>query len=874
MSNKNYDCSQITQNRKATCSNNNYYYTTISDNVSTIIPVEIQTTQVAKNVSSTATTGFVVLNTTTGENLRMTGNTISSGNVGGGGSINLVAVGTGGINLQAGVDGDIGISAGGAGNVGVAGDDITITSDATLTLSGLSQPIVVLGSTIDAHSSNLTANSFIKQGGTNLQYLMADGSVTTNSGANNNSNIYLYDSNNTTNVPPPPDGNIVYNSAVSQDATTILYISHLTRNNIDIDVFLAQINITSVIYLQDQNNSANYIYYDVGPTAPIIIPNSYIAVPVIKATSANNGSTTFGNGHNIIMSIFTNAVEVNNRLTTVETKTQNIDALTTVAGTTNFTGRIDMNVVGTSDKINIGYLTGVTGQGNNTVAIGNTAGNSGQLASAIAIGTQAGQTSQGDYTVAIGYQAGQSSQITNAIAIGKNAATSSQGNSTVAIGYNAGNSSQLANSVAIGPNTGRVSQGQDCLALGNTAGESSQQTSAVAIGFTAGRYNQGDSAVAIGKNAGTGAPGTGQSAGSVAIGAQAGQTSQGGLSVAIGSNAGFSVQRDFCVAIGYLAGRYSQQDSSVAIGYNAGTGVIGVTGQNTNSVAIGRDAGATNQKANNVAIGVSAGQYYQGASAVAIGNGAGNGAYGTGQGVSAVAIGLNAGNSNQGTNSVAIGTSAGNSSQGASSVAIGNLAGNSTCVANSIVLNGSGVALPGTNSAFYVAPIRSFSTQTNSGTLRYDNTTKEIYYAPITNTIIFNAGSTSNVNATTYYFGSINETPPSTTAAIARVQHISAFTGTISTCNIQSLITIQATPVNNIVFSIKNYTTGISQDINPASSGQTLFNFANTGLIISYNVPSPLVVTKGDLLGIQFISPVVQTSLSALRLQVTAIITV
>jgi hypothetical protein len=173
-------------------------------------------------------------------------------------------------------------------------------------------------------ASDITSNAFIKVGGTNLQYLMADGSITTNSGTNAGSNIYLYNNRNTNYAPPIASGDIKYNNAV-QDNATIVYISHLTRDTIDIDVFLAQINLTSILYIQDQNNSLNFIYYDVIGT-PTIIPNNYISVPVVKTSSGGTGSTTFGNSHNIILSILTNQTEINNRITTLETKTQNQSA--------------------------------------------------------------------------------------------------------------------------------------------------------------------------------------------------------------------------------------------------------------------------------------------------------------------------------------------------------------------------------------------------------------------------------------------------------------------------------------------------------------------------------------------------------------------
>ena len=741
----------------------------VSGGTSTITPVTLANPQVAKNVSSTSTTGLVVLDSSTGTNLRLSGNTISS---------------TG--------------------------------------------SVVIDTPTIDAHTANLTANAFIKQGGTALQYLMADGSITTNSGNTGSSNIYLYNSINSSNAPPIPNGDIKYNSAVSQDATTILYISHLTRDGIDIDVFLAQINITSVIYLQDQNNSTNYIYYDV-TGATTIIPNNYVSVPVLKATSAGTGSTSFGSGHNIIMSIFTNSVEVNNRLTTLETKTQNIDASTTVAGTTNFTGRIDMNVVGASNKINIGSNTGLSGQGNITVAIGNNAGRTNQGNSCIAIGNSAGMsnTSGRVYTIGIGASAGGSDQGNYGIGIGYQAGYISQGNSSIAIGNNAGSGAlgtgQGISCIAIGNQAGSTAQNNNAVAIGNLSGNSGQLSNAVAIGTNAGQTSQGASSIAIGYLSGN----SGQLANAVAIGTNAGQTSQGDSSVCIGKTTsagtegvaiGLNTTAGLnCVAIGsYSSAQSGQGNYAVNVGYSCGT-----TNQSQNALACGSLCGFTNQGSYATALG-----YYSGYSS---------------QGPNSVAIGRSCGNASQGTNSIAIGNNCGTSIQAPYSIAIGNNCGTSNQPGNSIILNSqSSVTLNPTTSGLFVAPIRAFSTQANSGLLQYDSTTKEIYYAPNINTLQFSYTSTSGITTTNaYYFGNIDSVP-STGNTDSRHRIMSSFTGRITSVNVTNYQGTNGDTTNTTI-SILNNTTSVTQVIT------STFNF-NANRNQNFVLATPLSVTANDTL--------------------------
>ena len=107
--------------------------------------------------------------------------------------------------------------------------------------------------------SNVYSEGFVKNGGTSTQYLMADGSTTTNS-QQGQPNIYLYNNSNTING-VPASGQIRTNNLDNQQ-TTILYISHITSDNIDIDIFLAQITTISVIYLQDRNNSNNNVRFN------------------------------------------------------------------------------------------------------------------------------------------------------------------------------------------------------------------------------------------------------------------------------------------------------------------------------------------------------------------------------------------------------------------------------------------------------------------------------------------------------------------------------------------------------------------------------------------------------------------------------------
>jgi hypothetical protein len=112
-------------------------------------------------------------------------------------------------------------------------------------------------------------------------------------------------------------------------------------------------------------------------------------------------------------------------------------------------GNIEATTLRTAEtKIALGSNAGVN-QGNQTVAIGESAGSVNQGNRTVSIGSQAGQYRQGTYSVAIGPSSGFFEQGNNAVAIGDNAGQSSQGNYAIAVGYYAGHNNQSANSIIL-----------------------------------------------------------------------------------------------------------------------------------------------------------------------------------------------------------------------------------------------------------------------------------------------------------------------------------------------------------------------------------------------------------------------------------------
>ena len=210
--------------------------------------------------------------------------------------------------------------------------NITLPTAGTLaTTSNVDSKLSLSGGIM---TGNLTAPNIIKSGGTSSQYLMADGSSLQYSANSGNSNFYLYKSNDTLHV-PPESGQVRYNNA-QQSLATIVYISHLTSDTIDVEVFFNQISQLNDLYIQDKNNSGNFIKYNI-TGSPTIVVNSYISIPVVQSSFGGTGEISFGANHPTLISFFTNTIETDTRITTLETKTQN---QTAISGETTFTGDI------------------------------------------------------------------------------------------------------------------------------------------------------------------------------------------------------------------------------------------------------------------------------------------------------------------------------------------------------------------------------------------------------------------------------------------------------------------------------------------------------------------------------------------------------
>jgi len=119
------------------------------------------------------------------------------------------------------------------------------------------------------------------------------------------SNLFQYFANTTITSGNPTDGYLLWNSATQTSATQI-NVSHLTDNDIDVDLFLALLAVGQKITIQDQNASANYQTWNITGTPTNINPgtaNSYWTIPVSLVTSGGTGTTGFANNHPLFLAV-------------------------------------------------------------------------------------------------------------------------------------------------------------------------------------------------------------------------------------------------------------------------------------------------------------------------------------------------------------------------------------------------------------------------------------------------------------------------------------------------------------------------------------------------------------------------------------------
>ena len=149
-------------------------------------------------------------------------------------------------------------------------------------------------------------------GSGNLSWIVATGGATGATGVTGatgaqgqSSSLFQYRSNTGSTSGYPNDGRLLWNNATQISATQI-NVSHLTDQSVDIDIFLATIQATETITIQDQSNSSNYQTFVVSGSTTNVNPgaaNSYWTIPVTLSTSGGTGTTNFSNNQQVFLAL-------------------------------------------------------------------------------------------------------------------------------------------------------------------------------------------------------------------------------------------------------------------------------------------------------------------------------------------------------------------------------------------------------------------------------------------------------------------------------------------------------------------------------------------------------------------------------------------
>jgi hypothetical protein len=119
--------------------------------------------------------------------------------------------------------------------------------------------------------------------------------------AGGSTNLFKYSGNTGSNSGNPGAGFIIWSDVIQRNSATIS-ISHLTKDDEDVDVILETLKISDRILVQDFNNSTNYQNFVITST-PSLIPNSHVILPVSLISATGNGYTNFDDGHELLVGV-------------------------------------------------------------------------------------------------------------------------------------------------------------------------------------------------------------------------------------------------------------------------------------------------------------------------------------------------------------------------------------------------------------------------------------------------------------------------------------------------------------------------------------------------------------------------------------------
>jgi len=165
-------------------------------------------------------------------------------------------------------------------------------------------------------SAGITANSFVKSGGLNTQYLMGDGSTLTQSANSGNSNYYVFKTGGT--GTSPSSGYITWGDF--QYSATKVYVSKTTTDDFDITPFVKDLSQLNDLYLQKKSSAGTYIRYNITEVKSdsTRLEFTVVSPPVENSSDFTSSSNGFAEEDQLLVSFFSNLAEADTRLSSLE----------------------------------------------------------------------------------------------------------------------------------------------------------------------------------------------------------------------------------------------------------------------------------------------------------------------------------------------------------------------------------------------------------------------------------------------------------------------------------------------------------------------------------------------------------------------------
>jgi hypothetical protein len=119
------------------------------------------------------------------------------------------------------------------------------------------------------------------------------------------SSFFPYKAKTTITSGDPGATHLIWNN-LTQISATQINVSHIDKDGVDIDIFLATLQATEQIIIQDASSSTDYQTWVI--SAAPTMQTGYIEIPVTLVDSGGTGTTNFPNNHEVFLALVSGVV--------------------------------------------------------------------------------------------------------------------------------------------------------------------------------------------------------------------------------------------------------------------------------------------------------------------------------------------------------------------------------------------------------------------------------------------------------------------------------------------------------------------------------------------------------------------------------------